>query len=59
MRRTGTDDVALERAQQRAVDPVGGRQRIERILQDIQAERAEAAATHDTPGDDEPHSDDQ
>jgi ribosome-binding factor A len=34
-------------------------ERIERILQDIQAERAEAAATHDTPGDDEPHSDDQ
>jgi ribosome-binding factor A len=34
-------------------------ERIERILQDIQAERAESGAAPDAPGDDEPHSDDQ
>ncbi|HEX2454613.1 MAG TPA: 30S ribosome-binding factor RbfA [Vicinamibacterales bacterium] len=34
-------------------------ERIERILQDLQTERAETASTHDAPGDDESHSDEQ
>jgi hypothetical protein len=36
-------------------------ERIERILQDLHAERAaaDASSTHDAPGDDEPHSDEQ
>ena len=34
-------------------------ERIERILQDLRAERADAPASDGAPGDDEPHSDEQ